>query len=61
MIIADWMNMQDIATKQGMSLKTIYHLNKLGLGPPAYRFGRRYMVKVEDYEKWVEANRHSPE
>ena len=55
------MNMQDIATKQGMSLKTIYHLNKLGLGPSTYRFGRRYMVKVEDYEKWVEANRHQPE
>jgi predicted transcriptional regulator len=58
--IADWMSMQDIAYKQGMSVKTVYHLNKLGLGPITYRFGRRYMVKVEDYEQWVRENRHLP-
>ncbi len=53
--------MQDIAAKQGMSIKTIYHLNKLGLGPAVYKFGRRYMVKVDDYENWVETKRCSPE
>lgn len=57
----EWMKLQEIALKHGVSIKTMYHLNKNGLGPKAHKFGRQYMVKIEDYATWVRESECSPE
>tara|TARA_B110000503_G_scaffold130398_1_gene203742 strand:+ start:145 stop:312 length:168 start_codon:yes stop_codon:yes gene_type:complete len=55
------MKLQEIALKHGMSIKTMYYLNKNGLGPKAHKFGRQYLVKIEDYATWVRESECSPE
>ena len=54
--INDWMKLSDIALDMQMSIKTLYYLNKQGLGPRAYKFGRQYLVKRTDYESWIRAS-----
>jgi hypothetical protein len=50
------MKLSDIALDMQMSIKTLYYLNKQGLGPRAYKFGRQYLVKRTDYESWIRAS-----
>ena len=52
----DWYSPQEIASMLGLKVDTIReYIRKKEL--PAYRFGRDYRVKKEDYEEFLKKRR----
>jgi excisionase family DNA binding protein len=52
----DWYSPQEIAEELGLKVETIReYIRKKEL--PAYKFGRDYRVKREDYEEWLKKRR----
>ncbi len=52
----DWYSPQEIAGMLGLKVDTIReYIRKKEL--PAYKFGRDYRVKKEDYEEWLKKRR----
>jgi len=52
----DWYSPQEIADMLGLKVDTIReYIRKKEL--PAYRFGRDYRVRKEDYEEWLKKRR----
>ena len=48
-----FLNFKDLATELGIPLRTIYHLNKEGLGPKCHKVGRTFLVSREDFDTWL--------
>jgi excisionase family DNA binding protein len=48
-----FLNFKDLATELGIPLRTIYHLNKEGLGPKCHKVGRTFLVSREDFDTWM--------
>lgn len=45
----------DLATKTGLSESTLYALAKAGQLPGCRRIGRRFIVHVETFNKWLQS------
>ena len=47
----------ELAEYLGVPVQTIYDWRLRGIGPPAYRFGKRIKFTVSDVRAWVEQQR----
>jgi predicted DNA-binding transcriptional regulator AlpA len=52
-----FVSFEDISEHVGLPLRTLYYLQKQGLAPVAYKFGRTYRVHISDYANWLALNR----
>ncbi|GAB2517121.1 AlpA family transcriptional regulator [Paramicrobacterium agarici] len=50
----------ELAAYLGVPVSTVYDWRTRGLGPRAYRFGKRLKFAVSDVRIWVEQQRDSP-
>lgn len=48
---------EEISEHVGIPLRTLYYLQKQGLAPVAYKFGKAYRVHVSDYANWLALHR----
>ena len=48
---------EEISEHVGIPLRTLYYLQKQGLAPVAYKFGKAYRVHISDYANWLALNR----
>jgi excisionase family DNA binding protein len=51
--MAKFLNFKDISIELGLPLRTVYHLNKKGLGPDCHKVGRTFLVSREDLDRWL--------
>jgi len=53
-----YLELEEIANLLGVTVDTVRDYRKLKNNPlPMYRVGRKYLVKKEDFEEWMERNR----
>lgn len=53
-----YLELEEIAEMLGVTVDTVRDYRKLKSNPlPMYRVGRKYLVKREDFEKWMEKNK----
>ncbi len=53
-----YLELEEIAEILGVTVDTVRDYRKLKSNPlPMYRVGRKYLVKREDFEKWMENNK----
>jgi excisionase family DNA binding protein len=55
--MANFLNFKELAIELGIPLRTIYHLNKKGLGPDCHKVGRTFLVSREDLDIWLESSK----
>lgn len=48
---------EEISEHVGIPLRTLYYLQKQGLAPVAYKFGKAYRVHISDYANWLALHR----
>lgn len=51
--MSEFLKLEDIAQELGMSVRTLYHLNRYGLGPKCLKVGRTFLVSKDDYATWL--------
>jgi predicted DNA-binding transcriptional regulator AlpA len=51
--VSEFLKLEDIAQDLGMSVRTLYHLNRNGLGPKCLKIGRTFLVSKDDYANWL--------
>ena len=53
-----YLELEEIATILGVTVDTVRDYRKFKNNPlPMYRVGRKYLVKKEDFDAWMERNR----
>ncbi len=52
-----FLSFEEISEHVGIPLRTLYYLQKQGLAPVAYKFGKAYRVHISDYANWLVLNR----
>jgi hypothetical protein len=52
-----FLSFEEISEHVGIPLRTLYYLQKQGLAPVAYKFGKAYRVHISDYANWLALNR----
>ena len=57
-----YLELDEIAVLLGVNVDTVRDYRKSKRNPlPTYRVGRKYLVKKEDFEKWMEKNKTQEE
>ena len=51
------LDVTELADYLGVPLSTVYDWRSRGLGPRAYRFGKRVKFALSDVQSWMEAQR----
>ena len=51
------LDVTELANYLGVPLSTVYDWRSRGLGPRAYRFGKRVKFALSDVQAWMEAQR----
>lgn len=53
------LDITELADYLGIPLSTIYDWRTRGLGPRAYRFGKRLKFTISDVQVWMDAQREA--
>lgn len=53
----DLLSPEQLASKLGVPVKTVYTWRQTGYGPPGFRVGRHVRYRVADVEAWLEKQR----
>lgn len=53
------LDIAELADYLGVPLSTVYDWRARGLGPRAYRFGKRLKFALSDVQAWMETQRES--
>lgn len=53
----EFLSLQEVAQKLGVTEKALYHWRYGGVGPPSYRIGGRIKYRIDELEEWIKAQR----
>lgn len=51
------LSLAEVAKILNIPLRTVYHYNKVGLGPRSMKIGRHIRVSRLDLAEWIEENK----
>ena len=54
-VVPEYMTVDELAAKLNISRRWAMELLRSGKGPERYKFGKKVMVRIEDFESWKES------
>ena len=55
-VMAELLTRDEMAEQLGVCARTLDRWHRLGLGPPRFKIGRKWLYRVGAYRDWIEEN-----